>query len=141
MARTSDAEKFVLWQRRLAEFDSSSLTVAQFCQSIACSVASFYQWRRKLSSYSHLQTNRAAGKSANLAKSAKAVKPVKSASAFLPVKVLPGGHRHLSAFAGVLPSLTPSAPVIVALPNGTRIELACDAQAALLSILEQQELS
>jgi hypothetical protein len=123
MARTSDLDNIALWQRRLADFDSSSLTVSQFCQSIACSVASFYQWRRKLSSYSHPQTNRAAGKSA------------KSGTAFLPVKVLPGGHGSLSALAGALVS----APVVVTLPNGTRIELACDAQAALLSILQQQE--
>jgi hypothetical protein len=40
--------KAQLWANRLREFDASSLSVAQFCQSIGCSIPTFYQWRRKL---------------------------------------------------------------------------------------------
>ena len=126
MARTSDFDKLALWQQRLAAFDSSSLTVAQFCQSIACSVASFYQWRRKLSNH------RPACPPADSRKSVRSVG--KSASAFLPIKVRHNGRGRQSELGVEL-----SAPVMIALPNGTRIELACDAQAALLSILQQQE--
>ena len=43
----SHSSKQHLWAKRLAEFDKSGRSVAQFCHSIGCSVASFYQWRRK----------------------------------------------------------------------------------------------
>ncbi|MFM8400534.1 MAG: IS66 family insertion sequence element accessory protein TnpA [Pirellula sp.] len=33
----------------MAQCERSNLPVAQFCQSIGCSVTSFYQWKRKLS--------------------------------------------------------------------------------------------
>ena len=48
MARTFDPAKAAQWQRRLARFDASSLSVARFCQREGVSVASFYHWRRKL---------------------------------------------------------------------------------------------
>jgi len=47
MPRTLEP-KSLLWAKRLRQFDSSSLTVAQFCDSVGCSIQSFYQWRRKL---------------------------------------------------------------------------------------------
>jgi hypothetical protein len=37
-----------LWRDRLARFPSSGLTVAQFCAIEACSVPSFYCWKRRL---------------------------------------------------------------------------------------------
>jgi hypothetical protein len=37
-----------LWLDRLARFPSSGLTVAQFCAIEACSVPSFYAWKRRL---------------------------------------------------------------------------------------------
>jgi len=37
-----------LWAKRLAEFEKSGCSVAQFCHITGCSVASFYQWKRKL---------------------------------------------------------------------------------------------
>jgi hypothetical protein len=40
--------KAQLWAKRLREFESSSLNVAQFCQSIGCSEPNFYQWKKKL---------------------------------------------------------------------------------------------
>lgn len=36
------------WKDRLDRFDKTGVTVAQFCQQERCSLASFYQWRRKL---------------------------------------------------------------------------------------------
>lgn len=48
MSHASHA-KAQLWANRLRQFENSSLSVAQFCQSIGCSIPSFYQWRRKLS--------------------------------------------------------------------------------------------
>ena len=47
MQRISDT-KTQLWQRRLQDFSQSSQTVVQYCQSIGCTVQTFYQWRRKL---------------------------------------------------------------------------------------------
>ncbi|MCE3018766.1 MAG: hypothetical protein LW870_23210 [Pirellula sp.] len=40
--------KTQLWNKRLRQFENSSLTVAEFCQSIGCSIPTFYQWRNKL---------------------------------------------------------------------------------------------
>jgi hypothetical protein len=47
MPRTFDS-KAQLWAKRLRDFESSSLSIAQFCNSVGCSVPTFYQWRRKL---------------------------------------------------------------------------------------------
>ena len=38
------------WRRRFRRFDNADTTVAQFCRQEQCSVASFYQWRRKVQS-------------------------------------------------------------------------------------------
>ncbi len=40
--------KTQLWNKRLRQFENSSLTVAEVCQSIGCSIPTFYQWRNKL---------------------------------------------------------------------------------------------
>jgi transposase len=47
MPQSTDS-KTQLWAKRLRDFENSSLTVAQFCNSVGCSVPTFYQWRRKL---------------------------------------------------------------------------------------------
>ena len=36
------------WRDRLNRFDDSGLTVAEYCKSEGYSVASFYQWRKRL---------------------------------------------------------------------------------------------
>jgi hypothetical protein len=46
-ARSRAATREV-WRDRLARFPSSGLTVAQFCAIEACSVPSFYGWKRRL---------------------------------------------------------------------------------------------
>lgn len=47
MSRSSNT-KAQLWSKRLRDFEASSLSVAQFCQSIGCSCPTFYLWKRKL---------------------------------------------------------------------------------------------
>jgi hypothetical protein len=47
MPQSTDS-KTKLWAKRLRDFENSSLTVAQFCNSVGCSVPTFYQGRRKL---------------------------------------------------------------------------------------------
>jgi hypothetical protein len=49
----------------VAQFENSNLSVAQFCQSIDCSVGSFYLWKRKMakptpapSAFLRVQTSR-----------------------------------------------------------------------------------
>ena|GEM_PF-1465888 len=48
MPRQRREETAQRWASRLAQFENSYLSVAQFCQSIDCSVGSFYLWKRKL---------------------------------------------------------------------------------------------
>lgn len=48
MSRTPSPSKRSLWRDRLRRFGRSNLSVADFCQREQVSVASFYQWRRKL---------------------------------------------------------------------------------------------
>lgn len=48
MPRLRDPELVAAWRARLARFEHSQLTVAEFCEVENISVASFYQWRRKL---------------------------------------------------------------------------------------------
>lgn len=48
MARSSNPQLVRQWRERLQRFHHSELTVAEFCQSEGYSVASFYQWQRKL---------------------------------------------------------------------------------------------
>ena len=44
--RSSSAE--ALWRKRLARFQCSDLTVAEFCRREGVSAPSFYQWRKRL---------------------------------------------------------------------------------------------
>lgn len=46
--RAEQISKSQLWQERIANYERSALSVVEYCRSIECSVASFYQWRRKL---------------------------------------------------------------------------------------------
>ncbi len=48
MARSSNPQLVRQWRERLQRFDHSQWTVAEFCDAEGYSVASFYQWRRKL---------------------------------------------------------------------------------------------
>jgi hypothetical protein len=49
MARWVEDDRERLWRGRLRRFDrSGGLTVVEFCAAEGVSVASFYQWRRRL---------------------------------------------------------------------------------------------
>ena len=48
MGRQSDPRKAAAWERRLARFGDSELTVARFCDREGVSIATFHYWQRKL---------------------------------------------------------------------------------------------
>jgi len=48
MGQSASAFRRSQWQQRLQRFTRSQMTVAEFCRREEVSVASFYQWRRKL---------------------------------------------------------------------------------------------
>ncbi len=48
MTRSSNSLARQNWQARIDAQASSGLSIAQFCEQQDCSVASFYQWKRKL---------------------------------------------------------------------------------------------
>lgn len=48
MHLSSSDPKRQLWERRFRQFENSPLSVSDFCDSVGCSTASFYQWKRKL---------------------------------------------------------------------------------------------
>jgi hypothetical protein len=97
MARKLDSSKAALWRRRLKRFDASSLTVARFCAQEGCSTASFYQWKRKLRTFSSPK-----GKTTNS-------NPAASKERFRPLTL----------------AISP-ARVGIHFPSGTRVELAGD---------------
>ena len=47
MARRCDGAKRDDWRKRLARFDTSNLTVAEFCRAEQVSLASYYYWSRR----------------------------------------------------------------------------------------------
>jgi hypothetical protein len=95
MARTADRSRAAQWRKRLARFESSSLSVARFCQRERISVASFYYWRKKLAEQS--PASGSADRSHSQASVFQPVTVVASAPA-LAVR-LPGG-AHLEVPAG-----------------------------------------
>ena len=73
MARSASSHKRSEWRQRLGRFAQSKSSVAEFCQREEVSVASFYQWRKKLA--------------AALAEPEKPPRHVTAAS-FIPVEVI-----------------------------------------------------
>ncbi len=55
MARSFDPEKVLVWQQRLARFQTAGLSVVRFCHQEGVSTATFYQWRKKLAQRKHAQ--------------------------------------------------------------------------------------
>jgi transposase-like protein len=58
MPKSSDLDKFQLWEKRLAEFRSRPVSVQRFCRSLGVSQAQFYYWKRKLSPNGSRSTRR-----------------------------------------------------------------------------------
>ena len=48
MGRQMDPRKAAVWERRLARFGESGLTVGRFCDREGVSIATFHYWQRKL---------------------------------------------------------------------------------------------
>ena len=48
MSRHSDPRKAAAWERRIARFSDSGLTVARFCVREGVSIATFHDWQRKI---------------------------------------------------------------------------------------------
>jgi len=87
MGRSASVSRRLQWQKRLGRFTRSKLTVAEFCRGEHVSVASFYQWRRRLA-----ETETA--EEANVKKSATpAFIPVQVASVANLQVVFPNGTR------------------------------------------------
>ena len=79
MSRSIDF-KTQLWTKRFREFEASSLTVDQYCQSVGCSCATFYLWRRKLAGASLANSTRSVPTSKPTAVKASAFLKVQSKS-------------------------------------------------------------
>ena len=47
MGRQSDPRKAAAWERRIARFGNSGLTVARFCDREGVAVATFHYWQRR----------------------------------------------------------------------------------------------
>ena len=48
MGRQSDPRKAAAWERRLARYGDSGLTVGRFCDREGVSIATFHYWQRKI---------------------------------------------------------------------------------------------
>jgi len=75
MGRGVDRKKLAEWQRRLARYERTNLTAAEFCNRERVSVALLKYWRR--------QVELAALRSPAL------MKPSRQAAVFAPVEVIP----------------------------------------------------
>lgn len=113
MGRQRNAAKWELWRRRLRDFDRDQMTVAEFCQRVGVSVATFYQWQRKLAS----ATNGGSRQGATVAG-----RPTERRPDTGPIRFLPVG-------------ITASAPVEVLLPGGARLSIPSREQDALRTVV------
>ena len=58
-AKKADADQWQFWKMVLETFTSSGLSVRQFCQQEGLSEASFYSWRKRLSTHQKPDTTKA----------------------------------------------------------------------------------
>jgi len=114
MPRAADGSKLQFWKDRLDQFSSSQRTIQQFCESVGCSVATFYYWKRKVAENASLIST-----TASRTKPSRTRHPERP-SAFVPVVVRTGS----------------SLPISVRLTDGTRVVVPADALAALDRVLE-----
>jgi hypothetical protein len=98
MHLSSNNPKRQLWERRFRQFENSPLSVSDFCDSVGCSTASFYQWKRKL------ETNN---------QTAVPVKPPQAA--FLQIQSQPEAAIEIKLHSGIVISVPVDA--ISALPQ------------------------
>lgn len=105
MSREPDLAKRAAWRLRLREFDRGDCTVGEFCRRAGVSVATFYQWRRKLAT--------SAARVASAALPGRAVKPL----SFVPVEI------------------TARAGIEVLLPGGARVTVPCHEHEAIRTVM------
>jgi hypothetical protein len=112
MSRVPDPALRLQWQRRLRKFQVFHGSVRQFCQLQGVSVASFYQWRAKLTD----ERNSANSNTPPAAQDS-------NSPHFVPLQLVP-------PTAHALPTHT-----AIVLPGGTRIELPCDDSPVLHAVI------
>lgn len=118
MARSSSCPaKVRLWQARFKQYRDSQLTIAQFCNFIGCSVATFYYWRQRLET---VATNQIAP---SLAPQSQKEPSTPTQSSFLPVVVAGRTVERVS----------------IKLGNGTLIRIPCAAIEAIHAVLNHSQ--
>lgn len=133
MGRGADRAKRDAWQQRLLRFSAQGETVSRFCQREQVSVASFYQWQRKLGRSRKSRAGQATLKSTATRGGRKSATPrqyhepraVPPASES-PVRFLP------VEFTG---PTSQGACVEVLLPSGVQLRVPCQEAAALSMVL------
>ena len=61
MPRANTASQFQLWKERLEQFHQSGQSVKKYCDSAGFTPASFYYWKRKVSTASQPAWRQSAG--------------------------------------------------------------------------------
>jgi hypothetical protein len=112
MVRGSDSAKMRVWRERLERFAKSDMKVKQFCTGEGVSVASFYDWRRKLE-------NPSAGRDGQ-------------EDCDLEPSHLSG--RTSRVFAPIVVSPVPM-PVSIRLPDGVQIDVPSENLAAVRTVI------
>ncbi len=54
MPRANTAAQLKLWKKRLGQFSQCGQSVQQYCDSAGCTPASFYYWKRKVTTASQV---------------------------------------------------------------------------------------
>lgn len=112
MGRRIDGAAYAVWRKRWERFESSSLTVAEFCRREGISQPNFYQWRKRLRG----ERGQAA--------------PVGIHEAGVPAR----RRRDVSGGQAAFVELALACPGVVELelPNGVRVRVPADREAALV---------
>ena len=116
MGRERNGALRLAWRRRMERFEASSATVTEFCRREEVSAAAFYQWRRRLAQERVLATAEECGKAAR--------------------PLAPQRQRAYGRSTGFVELTLPAAAVVeVELPNGVRVRVSADQEAALGAII------
>jgi len=111
MGRKIDAGLHRVWRKRWERFEASSVTVAEFCRREGVSTAAFYQWRKRLRRQSASAEKRTA--------------------ASLPATRGSGARPQGRSGGFVELAVSSLAVVELDLPNGVRVRVPADREAAL----------
>ncbi|HPM84846.1 MAG TPA: hypothetical protein PLF81_29275 [Candidatus Anammoximicrobium sp.] len=112
MGRRIDAAAYAVWRNRWERFEGSSLTVAEFCRREGVSQPSFYQWRKRL------RRERGQARAVGAQEAGGSARPGMDAS---------GGQAAFVEVALACPGV-----VELELPNGVRVRVPADREAALV---------